>query len=114
MIAPIDRRRSFNSGLRKTTRRGEKIGMADAKRMVASAQRMPDDLRALGCGQRRSRNFEERKILPSAIQQDLIAEAGNHAEAEHVEVKTLGACEVAHLEAEMVELLQLHRPTIVA
>ena len=78
---------------------------------MTAAERMPDELRALGRRERRPRHLEQREVLPAAIHQNLIAEAGDDREPEHLDIETLGACEIAHLDSEMVEPLKFHRST---
>jgi hypothetical protein len=50
------------------------------------------------------------------LQQNLIAKAGNYAQAEHASIKALGAGKIGDVEAEMIEAFKLHQiyPRILA
>ena len=76
---------------------------------MAAAERMPDDHWRAAAAERRSRHLEQREVLSAAIQQDLIAEAGDDGKAEHLGIEALGARKIAHLDAKMIEPLQFHR-----
>jgi len=114
VIALIDRLCAFDAGAVKPMGRGEKVFAADAKRVVAAAERMRDDLRALGGSQLGPRDLEQRQVLPSTIHQNLIAEAGDDRKAEHLDIETLGAWKIANLDPKMVEPFKLHSSTIPA
>src|SRR5579862_3540239 len=74
VVTPIDRRGALDPRRRQPLARDGKIPRLHLERMMAAAQRMPDDRLARGVVERRPGNLEQRQVLAAAIQQNLVAE----------------------------------------
>ena len=108
MIAPIDGASGFHAGGGEALVRQRKVRIADAKGVVTFPERSGDSCRTLRRREWRTRNREQRKVLTSALEQHLIAHAGNYAEPEHFGVKALSTLKVSDFETKMVEPLEFH------
>src|SRR5581483_8884613 len=108
VIAPVDRRRALDARRGEPRGRGGEVGAAYAECVMAAAKRMLNARAALGRGKRRARDTEERKVLPAAIEQHLVAQVPDDAEAEDLGVEALGAPKVGDLDAEMIQPLKFH------
>ncbi|MGA7870124.1 MAG: hypothetical protein WCA22_04420, partial [Candidatus Binatus sp.] len=86
-----------------------KIGRLHLERVMTAAERVADDRLARGGVERRPRHLEQRKILSTAIEQDLIAETVDHLKAEDARIEAFRAREVRHLDTEMIQPLEFHR-----
>src|SRR5271170_58217 len=109
VVTPIDRRGALDSGGRQTLARAGKVARLHLERVMAAAERVPDDRFARGLLDRRPRNLEQCKVLAAAIQQDLIAESVDYFKAKHLGIEALGAREVRHLNTKMIQPLEFHR-----
>jgi len=108
MVAPVDRRGAFDRGLRQAGTGRIEIRAADAKGVMAPAQRMLDAIAPFIWAQRRAINLEKREVLIAALQQRLIAQVRDHREPHHLGIEALRAREVGDFDSEMVESFEFH------
>lgn len=108
VIAPIDRRRSLDACRRKPFFGVREVIGADPERVMSAAQRIRDQRGARLRGQRGAGDFEQRKILSPALEQDLVAEMRGHLEAEHPGIEALGARQIGNFESKMIQPRKFH------
>ena len=109
MVTPVDGRGAFDACRRQARPGAGKIRVGHRERMMTAAERMTDYLLARGGVQRGPRHLEQRKVLTTAIEQNLIAETIDDPKAENAGVKTFRAREVRHLDPKVIQPLKSHR-----
>ncbi len=90
MIAPVNRRRCLDAGLRKPFASGFEVSATYGKSMMRFAQRMGNTFVALLGAEWRAFDLEEGEILRSTLKKRLIAQVGDHAQPQHLGIEALG------------------------
>src|SRR5262245_19571837 len=105
VIAPVDWRVMGNPALGEEAPRHLEIVPGDLERVMALAERVRDQRRIDRGG---AGLPEQRAVAVAVAQQPLIVQPHLHAHPEHVGVEPLGAIEVRHVDAEVIEALHPH------
>src|SRR5262249_36785382 len=107
VIAPVDRRMIWDAALREKCLGGLQAVPSVLEAMMALAERVPPLLEierpAIGPEEQRAGRL-------AAAHDDLVGQTHLDRHAEHVAIEALGAPEVGHVHAEVIEPLELQEP----